>query len=74
MVGYFLEGMPRVYQNFLCCVDPSLPADEALAAKLDEVLSSDAAVLFEKNRQFFDYARIPLGAEGIARSIIELTM
>ena len=74
VVGYYLEGMPQIYQNFLCCVDPSLPPDEALAVKLGEVLSSDSAALFEKNKQFFAYARKPLGAEGIARSIIELTM
>lgn len=74
VVGYFLEGMPQVYQDFLCCVDPSLPVEEGIAAKLDEVLRSDTAALLEKNKRFFDYARTPLSAEGIAQSIIELTM
>ena len=74
VVGYFLDGMPQVYQDFLCCIDPTLPAEEAIAAKLGEVLSSDGAVLFEKNKRFFEYAREPLVAEGIARSIIDLTM
>lgn len=74
VVGYFLEGMPQVYQDFLCCIDPSLPAEDGIAAKLAEVLSSDSAALFEKNKRFFEYARTPLVAEGIARSIIDLTM
>ena len=74
VVGYFLEGMPQAYQDFLCCIDPSLPAEKGIAAKLDEVLSSDAAALFEKNKRFFEYAREPLVAEGIAQSIIDLTM
>lgn len=74
VVGYFLDGMPQVYQDFLCCIDPSLPAEEGIAAKLNEVLSTDSATLFEKNKRFFEYARTPLVAEGIARSIIDLTM
>jgi glycosyltransferase involved in cell wall biosynthesis len=74
VVGYFLEGMPQVYQDFMCCVDPSLPAAQGIAAKLDEVLSTDAAQLFEKNKRFYEYARQPLVAEGIARSIIDMTM
>lgn len=74
VVGYFLEGMPQVYHDFICCVDPSLPAEDGIAAKLDEVLSTDPAVLFEKNKRFFEYARQPLLAEGIAQSIIDLTM
>ena len=74
VVGYFLDGMPQVYQDFLCCIDPSLPAEDGIAAKLAEVLSGDSAALFEKNKRFFEYARTPLVAEGIARSIIDLTM
>ena len=74
VVGYFLEGMPPVYQDFLCCVDPSLSAEDGLAAKLDEVLSTDSMLLFEKNKRFYEYAREPLGAAGIARSIIDLTI
>lgn len=74
VVGYFLEGMPQVYQDFMCCVDPSLPAAQGIAAKLDEVLSTDASLLFEKNKRFYEYARQPLVAEGIARSIIDMTM
>ena len=73
VVGYFLEGMPQVYQDFMCCIDATLPAVDGIAAKLREVLSSDRASLFEKNKRFFEYARQPLGAEGIARSIIDLT-
>lgn len=74
VVGYFLEGMPQDYKDFLCCVDPALPAVEGIAAKLDEVLHCDAATLLEKNKRFFDYAREPLVAKGIAQSIIDLTM
>jgi hypothetical protein len=74
VVGYFLDGMPHVYQDFMCCIDPTLPAAEGIAAKLDEVLCSDSASLFEKNKHFFEYARQPLVADGIARSIIDLTM
>lgn len=74
VVGYFLDGMPPVYQDFMCCIDPSLPAQEGIAAKLDEVLCSDTAALFEKNKRFFEYARQPLVAEGIAQSIIDLTL
>lgn len=74
VVGYFLEGMPQVYQDFICCVDPSLPPEDGIAAKLDEVLSSDPAILFKKNKCFYEYARQPLAAEGIAQSIIDLTM
>lgn len=74
VVGYFLEGMPQVYRDFLCCIDPTLPAEEAIAAKLDEVLRCDSATLLEKNKRFFDYARTPLSAAGIAQSIIDLTM
>ena len=73
VVGYFLEGMPKAYQDFLCCVDPALPPEQGIAAKLDEVLRSDSAALFEKNKRFFEYARQPLVAESIARSIVELT-
>lgn len=74
VVGYFLEGMPPVYQDFLCCIDPTLPAEKGIAAKLEEVLSGDSAALLEKNKRFYEYARKPLVAEGIARSIIDLTM
>ena len=74
VVGYFLDGMPLAYQDFMCCIDPALPASEGIAAKLDEVLSSDPAQLFEKNKRFYEYARQPLVAEGIAQSIIDITL
>lgn len=74
VVGYFLEGMPQVYQDFMCCVDPSLPAEDGIAAALDNVLRSDPATLFERNKRFFEYAKKPLLANGIAQSIIDLTM
>lgn len=73
VVGYFLDGMPQVYRDFLCCIDPTLPPEQAIAAKLDQVLRSDSAALLEKNKRFFDYARKPLVAKGIAQSIIDLT-
>ena len=73
VVGYFLDGMPQQYRDFLCCIDPTLPAEQGIAAKLDEVLSADSAALLEKNKRFFDYAREPLVAKGIAQSIIDLS-
>lgn len=73
VVGYFLDGMPQVYRDFLCCIDPELSPAQGIAAKLDEVLSGDSAALLEKNKRFFDYARKPLVAKGIAQSIIDMT-
>jgi glycosyltransferase involved in cell wall biosynthesis len=73
VVGYFLEGMPQQYRDFLCCIDPTLPPEQGIAAKLDEVLSGDSTALLEKNKRFFEYAREPLVAKGIAQSIIDLS-
>lgn len=72
VVGYYLDGMPPVYREYLHCIDQALPEEQAIARSLDRVLKADAEQMREKNRRFFDYAESHLKAENIAKAITEL--
>lgn len=72
VVGYFLEGMPEAYRDFMHCIDPARPAREAIAEALSGALHTDSTEAQERSSRFLAYARANLSAEAIAKSVIGL--
>ena len=69
VVAYLLPGMPARYADFLCLIDPDLPATEAIANAVTQALTDES---ISAGNPFVKYARDNLNARNIARTIIEI--
>lgn len=70
VAAYMLPGMPACYGDFICPIDPALPAAQAIAAAVSHVLKAGDE---DRSRSFAAYAAEKLDCRNVARTVIEIS-